>query len=89
MCAINGIYFGKYFRIGNCMEIRNANFLEINLAMYDNSVGIFNPVIVGENIWISNRMMAWKRAIIGSNSVRAALNVLAFGIMARAIRPIK
>lgn len=91
------ISIGNGCQIGNQVAIYDCDFHEIDPNERWNSIGKVSPVIIGNNVWLGNRVIVLKGANIGDNSVIAAMslvtrsipaNSLAAGVPARVIRSI-
>lgn len=92
-----GIEFGKNVLVGTGVSVFDSDFHEVDPAKRCSGTPKAGKVVIGDNVWIGERVTILKGAVIGENSVVAAgavvsgifpKNVVIGGVPAKVIRNI-
>lgn len=92
-----GIEFGKNVLVGTGVSVFDSDFHEVDPAKRCSGTPKAGKVVIGDNVWIGERVTILKGTVIGENSVAAAgavvsgifpKNVVIGGVPAKVIRNI-
>lgn len=93
--AMGEIKIGNDCLIGDLVQIMDCDFHELDPLRRKQGVGLIEPVMIGDNVWLGSRVIVLRGVSIGENSVIGVgsivtrpipANCIAAGAPARVVR---